>query len=628
MDRMASYAICPNTALQEVLTAEAVLLETADRLDLSVKVVRSLLCLIGSPFLQGAWKSADILFSKNTTEADDEQKKIYMLEEVQTNALGKLTSPSSKRSVILDLGLLLWESFYAQKINVTEDDEEADEEDETLPLFNALNCEMNKVRRTCAGDNVPWLDIISNCLNAYSEDKLDNEKLRTNLYITIFKPLRECLKSYQPRITNTKGVVSRPVPSPSLKSHFSERQQLDPKIYLCNYEHRMSSITAPRTPQTTVLTGSNTSSATVLSAPTPTMQIATTSNRPLLLDTVQTTDSWSWLERFDIANRQLASFANCNQSHPVKIAILDTGCNMDDPFFAGPGIYRADPTVRWIDFVDGTLEPVDEDQGQHGTALTCLLLRLAPDATIFVARVARDSDGLSVAREIVAKAGQSHYHSAFASSYFGLIICSQAILHAVREWDVDIISMSFGFSDQVMSIVDAMEQAKRIKEGRLLFFAAANNDGLNGPEMFPALYESVISVRGTNYDGSFIAQYDPKTWGHKEGSHCGTLARDVYWGWVQDERFMKSGCSVATPIMVAIAAGLISFVEQETHLIHHRNLIRTRRGMLSVFNHMADGQPERSRRVYLAPWQLFKNNQSPRSLVEYALSLLPQITAA
>ena len=57
----------------------------------------------------------------------------------------------------------------------------------------------------------------------------------------------------------------------------------------------------------------------------------------------------------------------------------------------------------WFDHVDNSSDPVDEDPGHHGTALACLLLRLAPQATIHVSRVAKDSSSLSTAKQIIAK---------------------------------------------------------------------------------------------------------------------------------------------------------------------------------------------------------------------------------
>ncbi|KAK7418747.1 hypothetical protein QQX98_003765 [Neonectria punicea] len=158
--------------------------------------------------------------------------------------------------------------------------------------------------------------------------------------------------------------------------------------------------------------------------------------------------------------------------------------------------YTDDLYHRWYNCPGESLEPVDRDPARHGTALTCLLLRLAPGTAVYVVRVARDSSGLEDASGIIGK----------------------DILHAIKELDVDIVSVSFGFLDEVESIGDAIVEAERIKGRKVPFFAVANNDGLNGPEIFPAFAEHVIAIRGTNHDGSFISQYNLRSRNHKAGS--------------------------------------------------------------------------------------------------------------
>ncbi|KAF7543665.1 hypothetical protein G7Z17_g10559 [Cylindrodendrum hubeiense] len=128
---------------------------------------------------------------------------------------------------------------------------------------------------------------------------------------------------------------------------------------------------------------------------------------------------------------------------------------------------------------------------------------------IYVVRVARDAkrgaEGLSMLKQFTA----------------------QAIRHAVDEWDIDIVSMSFGFSEEVLSIRDAIEYADRVKEGKVLFFAAANNAGQNELELFPEFIDSIISVRGTDYNGNFEPRYNPPSWPYQEGYLHKNLLKDV-----------------------------------------------------------------------------------------------------
>lgn len=178
--------------------------------------------------------------------------------------------------------------------------------------------------------------------------------------------------------------------------------------------------------------------------------------------------------------------------------------------------------------------------------------------------------------------------------------------------------MSFGFTEDVKSIRNAISNAEN--NHNVIFFAAANNDGLNEPEMFPASMESVISIRGTSHDGTFDPQYNPKSPHYNPGPQYGSFARNVPCAWTS-ESLTKSGCSIATPIAAAIAAMIISFVDHEPTLKDYRDVVRTRRGMLSIFRTMTDNP--HALRLYLAPWQLFEGNRKPRVLIEHALTNIP-----
>ena len=178
-------------------------------------------------------------------------------------------------------------------------------------------------------------------------------------------------------------------------------------------------------------------------------------------------------------------------------------------------------------------------------------------------------------------------------------------------------SLSFGFAESAACIEEAIIDAEKLKRGKILFFAAANNQGRNQKEMFPARCESVISVRGTSHDGSFIPRYNPDTWSESQGATLyGTISENVPCDWTCGQ-LVKSGCSVATPIVAAIASMIIWFVscQKETFVDNEdfQRLIRTRKGMLSVFRAMTEDQDPSTRR-YLATWQLFESDNLMRKV--------------
>lgn len=100
----------------------------------------------------------------------------------------------------------------------------------------------------------------------------------------------------------------------------------------------------------------------------------------------------------------------------IRIAVLDTGYDPDAIFFSRE---RKKRLRHWKDYVEkDQLHAKDEDG--HGTHVLSVLMKVAPAADVFVARVARDSADLQNATENVAKV--SHHYQLWPMKYF-LISC-------------------------------------------------------------------------------------------------------------------------------------------------------------------------------------------------------------
>ncbi|PYH91049.1 subtilisin-like protein [Aspergillus ellipticus CBS 707.79] len=194
-------------------------------------------------------------------------------------------------------------------------------------------------------------------------------------------------------------------------------------------------------------------------------------------------------EGLEVFHRELEQVAStvglCSPECPVRIAILDTGYDEEVPFFFFPGIQSR--LKGWKDWVDGSDKPRDCDG--HGTHLVSLLMKCAPEADVYVARIAKDSKDISESSESIAN----------------------AILWASREWEADIISMSFGFTDEQPCVGEAIDEVLYQRKHSILLFAAASNYGGNGREMFPARHDSVILIRATNAYGDFEDSNPPKS---------------------------------------------------------------------------------------------------------------------
>ncbi|KAF5257315.1 hypothetical protein FOXYS1_12167 [Fusarium oxysporum] len=192
----ATHAKPPETNLAELIFPERAQekvnkLEKSDRLSLATRLGGSLLCLLGSPLLQNNWNSETMRCSGGD---------IFVSGHFHQDVSRDPTTVADNKSFILHLGVLLWELFFQQKVNITEEDEEDEEDDDDdVPLFNALSREEAAWRDKFV--DAACLDIITNCLEAWCEDEADEEKLRASIHGKVFRPLREYWASYShPRL--------------------------------------------------------------------------------------------------------------------------------------------------------------------------------------------------------------------------------------------------------------------------------------------------------------------------------------------------------------------------------------------------------------------------------------------
>lgn len=102
---------------------------------------------------------------------------------------------------------------------------------------------------------------------------------------------------------------------------------------------------------------------------------------------------------------------NLDLPEPVRIAILDSGIDHENPFLVEDQ-QRTNPRLKEArSFVRGT-EPHDtQDEIGHGTHALGLLLQVAPGAEVYVARIARRETLGPNTYDDIAKARLSLYHS-------------------------------------------------------------------------------------------------------------------------------------------------------------------------------------------------------------------------
>lgn len=162
------------------------------------------------------------------------------------------------------------------------------------------------------------------------------------------------------------------------------------------------------------------------------------------------------------------------------------------------------------------------------------------------------------------------------------------------EWDVDILSLSFGFaSREEPGGYDAFERALEYASGRgKLIFAAASNSGANQRRAYPARHDYAICVHATAALGRPSAFNPPP---EPAGHNFATIGEAVECPWPRAlcDRAAnpcclawKSGTSFATPVAAAVAAFLLRYAAESLDDIDLR-LLRRPQGMRAVLREIS-----------------------------------------
>lgn len=242
----------------------------------------------------------------------------------------------------------------------------------------------------------------------------------------------------------------------------------------------------------------------------------------------EATGSWSGVEdQSALARIGVAGAQRFARGAGTRVAILDTGIDLDHPALAGaielpgiePGVVEdaGDDRPEAVDtngdgIVDGSLG--------HGTHVAGIVHAVAPDARLLAVRVL-DSDGVGyafqVARGIVAAIGR----------------------------DANVINLSLGLADASRSIEAAIDLARSTG---IVVVAAAGNRDLTTLD-FPADYPPVIAVAGTDAGDRKAAFSDYGDAVRVAAPAVGILS--TYW----DGTYATwSGTSMASPLVAGTAA--------------------------------------------------------------------------
>ncbi|KAF8861598.1 putative subtilisin, partial [Acephala macrosclerotiorum] len=255
----------------------------------------------------------------------------------------------------------------------------------------------------------------------------------------------------------------------------------------------------------------------------------------------------------------------------IRIAVIDSGVRKVDPTICGARSGKHKKIQDCRNFSSSDPKDWDDEVG-HGTMVTHLLLDVAPEAELFIAKV---SSQKKIPRNKL-------YHIA------------EAINWAVQEWKVDIITISIALSEENHLIDEALEQALDPSfddaTGKIIF-AAAGNKGGNGQQAWPARKKGVIAIHATDWYGT-AANFNSTS---DEGNvNFATLGRDIRVEWLSDvdsgewkNRYI-SGTSFATPIAAGIAANVLEFARHKLkRTTRRRDRLFSHDGMRKIFRAMS-----------------------------------------
>lgn len=278
----------------------------------------------------------------------------------------------------------------------------------------------------------------------------------------------------------------------------------------------------------------------------------------------------------------------------VRIAILDTGVDLTHPEIAA----RKHRIQETLCAIPGLKDRGAEDTCGHGTCATLATMQIAPEADVYVARVFRGTQDVVV---VVNGDGGSSGGSGGAEEDS---VVAKAIMHAVDEWEVDIISLSFGFPKPVGAVERALRHAT---ERDVLVFAAASNDGANAEisRSWPARDDTrVFCVHATDRDGASWARNPPR---ESAVANFATVGVDVLSAWKDGVMVGKTGTSVATPVAAATAALFIDFARLprlKGKNIENVDKVASFRGMRLLLLASSVIIGEHNFR-YIKPWHMF-----------------------
>lgn len=289
----------------------------------------------------------------------------------------------------------------------------------------------------------------------------------------------------------------------------------------------------------------------------------------------------------------------------MKVAILDSG--MDRP--ADPKDARADIfKLKWDrfkafrDFTDENYTDYTDICG-HGTNCASLVLQVAPEVDIYVAKV------------VALKPSDSKAHkNDLTGVYINPRHVADALKWAIDHPDkIDIISMSFGWEGLKPAV---QYQLNRAHSANILVLAASSNGGRSTKTLFsyPAREESVMAIGAARGNYKTDAVFSPPAVWYKPNFLVLGEAVPLYDSKGNPVPSIKrlSGTSFATPIAAGIAALVLQAIwhpqrygASPRSCPRLESILRSAAGMGELFKEMGTTDAKSNERYFVSPFEFF-----------------------
>ncbi|UKZ56832.1 hypothetical protein TrVGV298_010676 [Trichoderma virens] len=275
------------------------------------------------------------------------------------------------------------------------------------------------------------------------------------------------------------------------------------------------------------------------------------------------------------------------QSQRVKVCIIDSGIDKEHRIIK-QAIEKG--KIKKTKSFKGDRNDIDDKTG-HGTHIAELLTTLAPEAAVYVAKVA--------------------ISGTMPPEDTKLIV--DAINWALKK-DVDIISLSLvleAFDPDLDPVI------KKAYEAGKIVIAAAGNEGNNKSRAYPARDPTVLCIHASNGKGK-DGGISPNALPNEDNFM--TLGIDIPLIWKR-QKVVKSGTSFSAVIAAAIAANLLAIIPRCCSLDEAKlKYLRSSDGMRRIFRVLAELD---NGYQYIAPWQLWNQENTDeyiKAVLEKCLS--------